>query len=110
MLIDIKLQVKTGTIILTAPDGTIYPFNGDVKSDEDRAKMCQSLGKAIVGVLSDPEQPAQTQTAAYPGNTGSISGDLGVTEENLREGLNQIHPALGKVFEWMTTLPEDERG
>ncbi len=66
MIIEIRTQ-KNGTILLTAPDGTVYPYKPVIEGTDDEksagvAALCSELGRDVMAILTDPEQPAMTTT------------------------------------------------
>lgn len=114
MNIGVQVSIKTGTIILTAPDGELYP----VKAGDDNDKTAQALGKQILELYMDPEQRAEAaaarQVAAraadhYAGNGATqvhpVNGaNMTEAEVHLRKAMDSAIPGASNFLSWLQEL------
>lgn len=98
MLLEIKQQ-KNGTIVLRAPDGEIYAFDLEDVDKNTADKLFAKLGKTVLQILSDPEQPEVKTEATghvYQGESSGEGEDPGSanTEGALRGLLDSLVPGM----------------
>ena len=103
MLIDVKQQ-KNGTLLITAPDQTAYAFNLDIGDKDQATKVCEQMGKTILEILNDKDQPEMTSAPA--GHHAASNGSSGI-EDRARA----VHPAVGAFLDFFQDLSKhDEAG
>ena len=122
MIIEIRTQ-KNGTILLTAPDGTVYPYKPVLKGTDDEkaaglAALCSEIGRDIMSVLTDPAQPAITTvpTVAHPAAAASNKaaegappqGDQSPMEQLIRGALENFMPGASGLLDKMQDASSDE--
>ena len=103
MLLEIKQQ-KNGVIVLRAPDGELYPFDTDGVDKDNADKLFAKIGRTILEILADPDQPELKTEANGPHVRQSVSDDGGptivppegdgTTEGALRGFLDALVPGL----------------
>ncbi len=95
MIIEIRTQ-KNGTIVLTAPDGTVYPFKLE---PEKEAAFFEDIGRTVLEVLADPEQPEATVQAGRVTQRGAQLDNAGGAEGHLRGLLDSLLPGLSGIID-----------
>jgi len=114
MLIQFRIQKKTGSILVIAPDQTIY----SVEAESDEAAMAAKLGGHVLKILSDPDQPEeipigvngetmQPMTGRPTGMNdprGDYPEDAGAAEVHFRRAIDSVVPGGSKVLSWLQEL------
>jgi hypothetical protein len=93
MLIDIRIQ-KNGTVVLRAPDDSVYTFDVKTSDPENASEVCRAVGEQILQILGDPEQPAAKIIPAGHPRAGSLGSGEGV-EGPLRNFLGAVLGDIG---------------
>jgi hypothetical protein len=98
MLLEIKQQ-KNGTIVLRAPDGEIYAFDLEDVDKDTANKLFAKLGKTVLQILSDPDQPeVKTEPSGHvhqgDGFDDEGAGGPANTEGALRGLLDSLVPGM----------------
>ncbi len=97
MLLNIRKQ-KNGTIVLTSPDGTVYPFK--LEADKEN-EFFQDIGKTVLEVLADPDQPTETVSAGQVTQGGVPVNNSGHAEGHLRGLMESLLPGSSKILDGM---------
>ena len=108
MLIQFRTQKKTGSIVVEAPDGTLFAID----ADPNEAKVCERLGRAVLQILSDPDQPQTIMAPADPTNgndpRGDYPPDASPGELHLRRAVDSVVPGASRVLSWLQELNSDD--
>lgn len=122
MIIEIRTQ-KNGTILLTAPDGTVYPYKPllDGTAEETAASMaalCSELGRDMMEILTDTTQPAMTTTPTVAHTPAAAKakaeenapppGEQSPMEQLLRGALENFMPGASGLLDKMQDASSDE--
>ena len=106
MFLDIRLQEKTGTVVLTAPDGTIYPFQPAADADDEKKnQLLQSLGQTVMEIVMDPDMPEE-QITALPGSRAP--GGAGRPETAVRTFMESMLPGSSRLLDGLQGISSDE--
>ncbi len=100
MLLEIRQQ-KNNTVVIRAPDDTIYAYPLDVDNPDETLKQ---IGKCVLQILGDPEMPKATVSTAGGVSQGAAPGDL---EGNVRRTLDSVVPNGSKVLDFLQSLSGD---
>lgn len=120
MNIGVTVSLKTGTILLTAPDGELYP----VKAVEDPAETAKLIGQQVLEIYKDPGQreaaadsadraPSRnaqrvTRDAPAPSSDGARVNGAGApmtnTEVHVRAALDSAVPGGSRLLDWLQDL------
>lgn len=104
MLIDVKHQ-KNGTLLVTAPDQTVYAFDLNLEDTKEAPpKVCERLGKTILQIITDPEQPELTVGAAHGAPVGG-----GINGADLEARARAVHPAIGAVLDFFQDASDHDK-
>lgn len=103
MLLEIKEQ-KNGTIILTAPDGTIYPFKLEPKKKD---AILKEIGEVVLTVLSDPEQPEATVSGGHVTQGGRPVQAQENVEGALRGFMDACLPGSSRLLDGLQNISSD---
>lgn len=101
MLLEIRLQ-KNDTVVLKAPDGSVYAFPL-IGGKEAGADVLQRMGRTMLEILDDPDQPKTVVTS-----TGVSQGGEGNLEQNIRGALDSIVPGGGRIIDFLQGISGDE--
>ena len=98
MLLEIRQQ-KNGTVVLRAPDDTLYMFEIGAKTEPAEA-LLQRLGRTILEILNDKDQP-ESVTMAGVVHQGPRAFDGAGLERNVRGVLESVVPGGSKLLDFL---------
>ena len=106
MLLDIRKQ-KNGTIVLTSPDGTVYPFKFDA---EKESAFFEEIGRTMIDILADPDMPKETMESGRVTQGRPVPDGEGGAVGHFRGCLDSIVPGvqLSKGLDFLQDMSIDE--
>ena len=119
MLIKVHLQ-KNNTVIITAPDGSVYPHRLNLDATkEDKAKMFEAVGMDIMMILADPDMPKEEMVAdASMGHTPKAATNKATenlppqasqgVEGALRGFMEQVMPGSSMILNKLQDMSSDD--
>ena len=122
MIIEIRTQ-KNGTILLTAPDGTVYPYKPLIAGTDDEkaaglAALCSELGRDMMAILVDDTQPAMTTVPTVSHSPAAATnkakdaappeGAQSPMEQLIRGALENFMPGASGLLDKMQDASSDE--
>jgi hypothetical protein len=97
MLLEIRQQ-KNGTIVLRAPDDTVYAFDLD-KDKEPPEQTLQKIGRTLLEILDDPEMPEAVVSGPEVSQGTGFDGKK--VEDNVRRTLDSVVPGGSKILDFL---------
>jgi hypothetical protein len=111
ILLDVRLQ-KNGTLVLRAPDDSVYAFTLDPKKANDGTLA--SIGKTVLEIVLDPDQPEAVIVPPrgvhqpHPGGDargyGGAAGGGVDLETHVRAGLDSMFPGASRALDFLQAL------
>jgi hypothetical protein len=98
MLLEIRQQ-KNGTIVLRAPDDSVYTFDLDGDKLPPEATL-QKIGRTLLQILDDPDMPQSVVSSAGQVTQGA-GFDPGKLEANIRQTMDSAVPGSSRILDFL---------
>jgi len=97
MLLEIRQQ-KNGTVVLRAPDDSVYTFelDGDKLPPEE---TLQKIGRTLLEILDDPDMPQAVVMAGQVQQGGGFDGEK--LEANIRSTMDSAVPGSSRILDFL---------
>jgi hypothetical protein len=98
MLVEIRQQ-KNGTVVLRAPDDSVYTFDLDGDKLPPDVTL-QRIGRTLLEILDDPDMPQSVVSGAgHVQQGGGFDGEK--LEANIRHTMDSAVPGSSRILDFL---------
>jgi len=110
MLLNFRIQEKTSTIVFQTANGEVYTWKpGECDTDEKKQTLFADIGRTVLEVLNDPDQPVTEERPGQHVRQGQ--GGAGAPGAGMDDLVNEARarfPLLNGLLKFAEDISSDD--